>query len=219
VSLTSLESFLPPAFAKRIPRRKGTQPPGRQDSWDIPRAASSAVRLIETAESKFRAMAPAFLEKSFKELRRRSRASFRTEHSTDTLSEGAQSHGTAPSSGSLTPPSIAQQSDPALNLQVKEPQVPPIPPQHRQQRPALSSGTSSKRNSVSGMSSPGSPSARSSILVSQYAPKISNVQENAWVRHCALSPSRATHLHVHFNFSGFAVSWLHLLPASGPTTN
>lgn len=125
-------------------------------------------------------MAPAFL--SFKELRRRSRASFRTEHSTDTSSEGAASHGTAPSSGSLTPPSIAHQSDPALNLQVKDSQSPPVPPQHRQQRPPLSSGTNSNRNSVSGMSGLGSPSGRHSLPVSQYAPKISNVPENAWVR-------------------------------------
>ncbi|KAI9147857.1 zinc metalloproteinase [Paramyrothecium foliicola] len=124
-------------------------------------------------------MAPSFL--NFKELRRRSRASFRTEHSTDTSSEGAASHGTAPSSGSLTPPSIAQQSDPALNLQVKESPVPPIPPQHRQQRPPLSSGTNSNRNSVSGMSAMGSPSGRNSVLVSPYAPKIGNVPENAWV--------------------------------------
>lgn len=125
-------------------------------------------------------MAPSFL--NFKELRRRSRASFRTERSTDTSSNGGDnSHNTTPTDGSVTPPSISAQSDPALHLQVKDQsQPPPLPPN----RPPLGSYTN--RWSVSGMAGLGSPSinGKGTLPVSQYAPQISNLTENAWV--CAL---------------------------------
>ncbi|KAJ3495065.1 hypothetical protein NLG97_g3658 [Lecanicillium saksenae] len=125
-------------------------------------------------------MAPRF----FKELRRRSRASFRTEVSTDTSSDGAVSHGTAPSSGSVTPPSIAHQSDPALNLQLKDSseQLTQIP-----SRPTFpGNGSNASRysaQSVSGMSGLGSPrlGAKSNIPLSKYAPRIHNINENSWV--------------------------------------
>jgi hypothetical protein len=125
-------------------------------------------------------MAPGFL----KELRRRSRASFRTDHSTDTSSEGAASHGTAPSSGSVTPPSIAQQSDPALNLQLKHNNGSQGQHINNTSRPALVSGSNSGRYSVSGMSGLGAPSpgGKQSLPVSPYAPKVHNMTENAWVR-------------------------------------
>lgn len=120
-------------------------------------------------------MAPALF--NLKELRRRSRASFRTERSTDTSSDG--STGNTPTSGSLTPPSIAHQSDPALNLQLKE--SPPV-------RPALSTN----RYSVSGMAGLGSPvvGGKSSLPVSQYAPRIANVAENSWVSYTLARPPR-----------------------------
>ncbi|KAL1862983.1 hypothetical protein VTK73DRAFT_6514 [Phialemonium thermophilum] len=125
-------------------------------------------------------MAPSLLS-GFKELRRRSRASFRTEQSTDSSSEG--SHGTAPTSGSLTPPSIAHQSDPALHLQVKDSSdVPPVPA-----RPALQSsinGSPTNRYSVSGMTGLGSPvqNGRGPALpVSPYSPRVLNVSDNSWV--------------------------------------
>ncbi|KAH8645649.1 putative peptidase family-domain-containing protein [Xylariales sp. PMI_506] len=123
-------------------------------------------------------MAPSFL--NIKQLRRRSRASFRTERSnTDNSSnEDQHSHGTAPTVGSITPPSIAAQSDPALHLQVKE-QPPPVP----QTRPPIQPAPN-KRYSVSGMTGIGSPvmNGRSrSFPISQYAPRISNVAENSWV--------------------------------------
>ncbi|KEY64388.1 hypothetical protein S7711_06417 [Stachybotrys chartarum IBT 7711] len=131
-------------------------------------------------------MAPSFL--SFRELRRRSRASFRTEHSTDTSSEGAASHATDPSSGSVTPPSIAHQSDPALNLQLKHANASTDRVQRRQSRPPLATATnsnsnsSSSRYSVSGMSGVGtSSSGRTTVPSSPYAPRIQNVSENAWV--------------------------------------
>lgn len=127
-------------------------------------------------------MAPTFL--SLKDLRRRSKASFRTENSTDTSSDGALSHDThdTPSSGSLTPPSMAHQSDPALNLQVKD--ASGQNPAQAPTRPMLAPAGNSSRYSVSGMTGLGSPSpnGRSNLPVSQYAPRVQNISENAWVR-------------------------------------
>lgn len=148
-------------------------------------------------------MAPSFL----KDLRRRSKASFRperhperantertntdrTDHSNDTSSDGAGSQGTAPSSGSVTPPSIHQQSDPALNLQVKDPvqlreQLRQTSPNRLSMAPRPPLSSSSSRLSVSGMSGLGAPSSsgNQNLPVSPYAPKISNLSENAWVRY------------------------------------
>ncbi|KAL7782268.1 putative peptidase family domain-containing protein [Trichoderma afarasin] len=128
-------------------------------------------------------MAPAFL--SLKDLRRRSRASFRTENSNDTSSDGTLSHetnDTTPSSGSLTPPSMAQ-SDPALNLQVKDSNGSGQYPAQAPTRPMLMPGGNSSRYSVSGMSGLGSPApnGRTNLPVSQYAPRVQNIAENAWV--------------------------------------
>lgn len=127
-----------------------------------------------------KAMAPSFL--NFKDLRRRSRASFRTDRSTDGSSDASQ--GTTPTTGSLTPPSLGQQSDPALHLQVKD-QVQPIPPVPPA-RPPLPSNPNGAANrySVSGMAGLGSPtqSGRGSALpVSQFSPRITNVPDNSWV--------------------------------------
>src|SRR3569833_2439064 len=120
-------------------------------------------------------MAPSFLK--FKELRRRSRASFRAEESTDTSSEESRSHGHTPTSGSLTPPSLAHQSDTALNLQLKgSPGAvrPPLQPN--------ANGNPSKRYSEPGMAGLGSPMAggrSSSFPVSQYSPHITNIRGGA----------------------------------------
>ncbi|UKZ76095.1 hypothetical protein TrVFT333_003791 [Trichoderma virens FT-333] len=127
-------------------------------------------------------MAPAFL--SLKDLRRRSRASFRTENSNDTSSDGTLSHetnDTTPSSGSLTPPSHL--SDPALNLQVKDSNASGQYPAQAQNRPMMVPGGNSSRYSVSGMSGLGSPApnGRTNLPVSQYAPRVQNIAENAWV--------------------------------------
>lgn len=163
-------------------------------------------------------MPPSFL--SFKDLRRRSRASFRTHSSTDTSSDGVGSSTTTPSTtGSMTPPSIAQSSDPALDLQLKHQngsqtrlqrqssqqqlhsqsptrsfsqhnlnsQSQPHPNANPQARPPLSSN--SNRNSVSGMSGLGAPSlsGRQNLPVSQYAPRLLNITDNAWVSHIKTS--------------------------------
>lgn len=151
-------------------------------------------------------MPPSFL--SFKDLRRRSRASFRTHSSTDTSSDGVGSSATTPSTtGSMTPPSIAQTSDPALDLQLKQDdgsyaklqrqssqqqlhsQSPSRsnsqshfnPQPQTQARPPLSANPN--RRSVSGMSGLGAPSicGRQNLPVSQYAPRLSNITDNAWV--------------------------------------
>ncbi len=131
-------------------------------------------------------MGPKFL----KQLRRRSKASFRTEASTDTSSDGAVSHGTAPSSGSVTPPSIAHQSDPALNLQLKDSSEQLTQTSSRPPLPANGSNTSRcSTQSVPAMSGLGSPrlDAKPSVPLSKYAPRIHNLNENSWV--CTLFPS------------------------------
>ncbi|KAG6031203.1 hypothetical protein E4U19_008161 [Claviceps sp. Clav32 group G5] len=119
-------------------------------------------------------MAPSFL----KQLRRRSRASFRTDTSTDASSDGTNSQGTSPSSGSVTPPSVGHQSDPALDFQIKSSgSLRKIPKRTvSQSRPALSSvcsNSSNSRTSVSGMSGLGAPpvSGRDTASLSQYAPR------------------------------------------------
>ncbi|KAI1406297.1 putative peptidase family-domain-containing protein [Hypoxylon fuscum] len=122
-------------------------------------------------------MAPSFL--NFKELRRRSRASFRTERSNDTSSyDDHHSQNTTPTNGSITPPSVSAQSDPALNAQLKDQLLaPPVPGNRPSPQP------NSNRYSVSGMTGLGSPAlnGKSSLPVSQYAPRIANIGENTWV--------------------------------------
>ena len=127
-------------------------------------------------------MAPSFL--NFKEFRRRSRASFRTDRSTDTSSNSDQlSHNTTGTTGSLTPPSVGAQSDSALNLQ--RDQAPPVPP-----RPPVQP-FSNNRYSVSGMTGLSSPILNGrTVPTSQYAPRISNLTENVWVRLNLLGSSK-----------------------------
>lgn len=118
-------------------------------------------------------MAPSFL--NLKGLRRRSRASFRTDSNTDNSSnDDQQSHGTAPTTGSLTPPSLAAQSDIALHLQVKDSrQSSPS----SQLRPPLQAAPN-KRYSMAASINGGQSRP---VTVSHYAPRITNVSENSWV--------------------------------------
>ncbi|KAL2194553.1 putative peptidase family-domain-containing protein [Corynascus similis CBS 632.67] len=133
-------------------------------------------------------MPPSFL--NFKELRRRSRASFKTERSTDESSE--TSNHTTPTSGSLTPPSIGADSDPALNLQLKDqpqPQPPSVPSTAVARPQPHPFPNASNRYSVSGMSGLGSPvpgGRGPSLPVSQFSPRIINVADNSWVYQKAL---------------------------------
>ncbi|KAG7134537.1 putative zinc metalloproteinase like [Verticillium longisporum] len=116
-----------------------------------------------------------------KSLRRRSKASIRTEPSADrsgdqynTDSSSDASRNTVPTTGSITPPST-HGSDPALDQQLKNinPNARPSP----QPLPA------SSRYSVSGMSGLGSPvlHGKSNLPVSHYAPRIVNAPNNAHV--------------------------------------
>ncbi|KAK4099904.1 hypothetical protein N658DRAFT_428908 [Parathielavia hyrcaniae] len=118
---------------------------------------------------------------NFGDLRRRSRASFKTERSTDE-SVGESSNNATPTSGSLTPPSIGAESDPALNLQLKDqPQQPPPAAVPRPQPHPYPNG-GSNRHSVSGMAGLGSPvlgGRGPSLPVSQYSPRLS-VKDDTW---------------------------------------
>ncbi|KAH6677527.1 zinc metallo protein-like proteinase [Halenospora varia] len=130
-------------------------------------------------------MAPSFL----KDIRRRSKTSFRTDRSTDssngtthsappTNSIGNKSSSTLSSLyGGSTPPSLPN-SQSASNLQNLS-NGQPLP-----SRPTVST---SNRYSVSGMSGLGSPSANSSLPTSPYAPRILSISDNTWVYQKVLS--------------------------------
>ena len=127
-------------------------------------------------------MAPSFL----KDIRRRSRASFRTDRSTDSSNGSGfnSTNGSVPTTkssstlnstyGGTTPPALTN-SNSASNLQTLA-NLPPPPPA----RPTIST-SSSNRYSVSGMSGLGSPSQKSSLPTSPYAPRILSISENTWV--------------------------------------
>lgn len=144
---------------------------------------------------------------SFRGLRRRSKASFVTERSTDTSSDGSNGGSSAEpalTTGSLTPPSIAHSSDPALNLQLnkdgsaasvvgqldvaaEEPvqSLGHTLPRLRPPPSPYAGSTNRNRHSVSGMTGLGSPvSSRGGpvLPVSRYAPRLANLQDNTWVR-------------------------------------
>ncbi|TPX09563.1 uncharacterized protein E0L32_009164, partial [Thyridium curvatum] len=141
------------------------------------RFLTSTTYRYQTAIAAKPAMAPSFL----KELRRRSRASFRTETSTDSSSE--ESHGTAPTTGSITPPSLSQTSDSASNFPFKDSATTP-PNAAVRPLPQPVPNSNSKRHSVNGMAGLGSPASSGripSLPVSQFSPRIANVQDGSWV--------------------------------------
>jgi hypothetical protein len=127
-------------------------------------------------------MAPSFL----KDLRRRSRASFRTDKSTESssASEGSTVPKTKSSStlnstgGSQTPPSILQSSNSSASLQTQSKQPPPVPV-----RPQVTTSSSNKRYSTGmyGLGSPTSPNGSASLPSSPYAPRITSIHDGAWV--------------------------------------
>lgn len=160
-------------------------------------------------------MAPSLL--SLKSIRRRSKASFKTEKSsndaTDASSDGSH-HGRTPTSGSLTPPSaspsVAGLSDVALNHQLSKEKLnefhngtPPVPPLPQLRPPLRTATNGSNRYSVSGMTGLGSPAPggrgpQPQLPVSPYAPQIDNIRHGAWV---SLGPILAA--------EGSARLWLH----------
>lgn len=143
-------------------------------------------------------MAPSLL--SLKSIRRRSKASFKTEKSsndaTDASSDGSH-NGRTPTSGSLTPPSaapsVAGMSDVALNHQLSKEKLnespngtPPVPPLPHLRPPLRTTTNGSNRYSVSGMTGLGSPAPggrgpQPQLPVSPYAPQIDNIRHGAWV--------------------------------------
>ncbi|KAL1844092.1 hypothetical protein VTJ49DRAFT_4944 [Mycothermus thermophilus] len=126
-------------------------------------------------------MAPSIF--NFKELRRRSRASFR---STDASSEASNT--TALSTGSMTPPSMESPSDPVLEVKDQPPisaspeaslaVPPPVPP-----RPHPPSNGASNRHSIASIAGVGSssPGGKPSPPLSMFSPRITNVADGSWV--------------------------------------
>ncbi|KAI1117764.1 metallopeptidase [Nemania sp. NC0429] len=119
-------------------------------------------------------MAPKF---NFKQIRRRSLASFRTSRSTDTSSndEPSSSSQELSSVGSITPPSLADELDPALHAQILAVTSPPYE-------------SNSSRLSIpeSVMSEPRSTKHLQAQLqhqqpVSQYAPQLTNIRDRSTV--------------------------------------
>lgn len=134
-------------------------------------------------------MAPSFL----KDLRRRSRASFRTQRSTDGSTDSSSaSNGTVPTTkssstlnstyGSQTPPTAVQSSNSSTNMQINGAQVDQVTP--LPVRPQVLTNTASKRQSVSGMTGLGSPSSTipTALPASPFAPRITSISDGAWVR-------------------------------------
>ncbi|TVY26453.1 putative zinc metalloproteinase [Lachnellula hyalina] len=141
---------------------------------------------------------PAFL----RDLRRRSKSSFNRQKSDGTDSSTSNSNNgngngnnsvpsmpTTKSSSTLnssyggaTPPMSNSQSSSNLQTLNGIAPPPPIPPT----RPPISS-SSGNRHSVSGMSGLGSPSLKSSIPPSPYAPRILSIADNTWVYQKVLS--------------------------------
>ena len=132
-------------------------------------------------------MAPSFL----KDIRRRSKSSFRTSKSTDSSFGGNGSNGStaATNKSSSTLSSIyggSSPSTPALttsmsagNLQKLNGDIPPVPPL----RPSPNATTNNRYSvqSVPGMSGLGSPSQKSTLPASQFAPRILSISDNTWV--------------------------------------
>jgi hypothetical protein len=126
-------------------------------------------------------MAPSFL----KDLRRRSRASFRTDKSTESSNGSSATVPTTKSTstlnstyGSQTPPSALQSSSSYSNLFKEQTnQALPVPV-----RPQIST-SSSKRYSTGmyGLGSPSSTNGNATLPTSPYAPRITSIHDGAWV--------------------------------------
>ncbi|KLU84528.1 metallopeptidase [Magnaporthiopsis poae ATCC 64411] len=131
------------------------------------------------------AMAP--LLNALKSLRRASRQSFRATESSESSSDAdAASNGTAPTSGSITPPSISAQSDPAINLKFAS--VDADGPYTIAARPPLGghgSGTNLNRYSMFGPGGMSPPAPRPPR--GKYAPRLTNVEDRVFVHQKVLA--------------------------------
>ncbi|KAL2752195.1 hypothetical protein ACRALDRAFT_1066245 [Sodiomyces alcalophilus JCM 7366] len=130
-------------------------------------------------------MAPAFL----RELRRRSKASIRTQRSSDRVGEqystdcsSNASQGTVPTTGSVTPPSN-HGSDTALDIHLKD-----ANPQSANTAPILRpppqpiANTNTNRNSVASLAgwSSHAGNGRASLVASPYAPRVINCADGTY---------------------------------------
>ncbi|TAQ87359.1 hypothetical protein B7494_g4338 [Chlorociboria aeruginascens] len=120
-------------------------------------------------------MAPSFL----KDIRRRSKASFRSSDSnTNSSTPTTKSSSTLSSNTDGTAPVLGSSSSASNLPTLANPSMPP------QTRPAMSP---SNRHSVSGLSGLGSPSPKSTLPTSPYAPRILSISDNTWVYQKCLS--------------------------------
>ncbi len=120
-------------------------------------------------------MAPSFL----KDLKRRSKASFMTEKSTDSNASNitvptSQSSSTVDSTNFFDTNKI-----PAPSALSSQPSSNNVGGNGHRMRPQMSNSASSNRSSVSGMAGLGSP--QSHLPASQYAPRITSISDSAWV--------------------------------------
>lgn len=141
-------------------------------------------------------MAPSFL----KELRRRSKSSFRTEKTGRT--PGSADSNTGSDEGKGIESALAAKSSSSLNSSSggTTPPAPLTSPSSTTNLQTLSNGngqhpvspnrptiTTSNRYSVSGMSGLGSPNGSTTIPVSPYAPRILSIESGSWVQQKVLS--------------------------------
>uniref|UniRef100_A0A093XZI8 Putative zinc metalloproteinase n=1 Tax=Talaromyces marneffei PM1 TaxID=1077442 RepID=A0A093XZI8_TALMA len=126
----------------------------------------------------------------FKELRRRSKASFQTTTTTDSQSNGNAPSGQSSSTigtidSSTTPPSSIKPSLSSPNLStlneaVDGSAVPPVP-SPLPQRPVPITSQSNRHSYYSTNGSPANGSIRTPVASSPYAPRIISVSDNSWV--------------------------------------
>ncbi|KAI1289012.1 metallopeptidase [Xylaria venustula] len=119
-------------------------------------------------------MAPKF---NLKQFRRRSLASFRTNRSTDTSSndEPSSSSQELSSVGSITPPSLADEPDPALHAHVPAMTRPPL--ESISNRYSIAESVASEPRSTKDLQD----QSQSQQSLSQYAPQVSNIRDKSTV--------------------------------------
>ncbi|KAF2971936.1 hypothetical protein GQX73_g1525 [Xylaria multiplex] len=114
---------------------------------------------------------------NLKQIRRRSLASFRTNRSTDTSSndEPSNSSQELSSVGSITPPSLADESDPALHAQIPAMLRPPL--ESTNNRFSIAESVASEPRSTKDLQE----QLQSHQPLSQYAPRVTNIREKSTV--------------------------------------
>ncbi|KAI1180984.1 metallopeptidase [Nemania sp. FL0916] len=114
---------------------------------------------------------------SFKQIRRRSLASFRTTRSTDTSSndEPSSSSQELSSVGSITPPSVTNESDPALYAQIPAASRPPL--ESNSNRYSVAESVLSESRSTKDLQD----QFQEQQPLSQYAPRVTNIRDKSTV--------------------------------------